>query len=373
MSIYIGGSCVGWGSTTPDTTVNEIRFVQSERHHPIDWNTVEMSLANKIKMIINIDSYGDGSNRGWHNELNLRSFTEEIIRELLRRANNSGINHSYLKKFCRLTFDNEANEIYSPASYCTYLDIFYSQVNGRFDVGAGNFGNDKKDYYLYLLDHRKSFEVLDIHLQNGFETLTKIDQNIGWYGRMAKQYGKRISCTEANDTNNNLWSDYGYRILTHQLEKLKEINGEDFCMVFIKLDRDRESYKKISFNYRGEINHNWNIFKRLIADNKPAQILQPIIIEEEDMILVTMKRGVKHPAVRWLQQIIEEDYRIENDYGVFDGDFGAATERQVKAYQKKIGVEETGVIRATDVIKLYEGSSDTALWFRRLEAHASYR
>jgi len=100
MSIFIGSSCVGYGNTTPDTTVNEIRFVQSERHHPIDWNTVEMSLANKIKMIINIDSYGDGHNRGWHSEANLRGFTEEILTTLIPKAyNNNGISLGKLKEF----------------------------------------------------------------------------------------------------------------------------------------------------------------------------------------------------------------------------------------------------------------------------------
>jgi len=377
MPIYMGGSCVGYGNTTLDTTVNEIRFVQSERHHPIDWNTVDMSLANRIKMIINIDSYGDGSNRGWHNEVNLRSFTEEIIRELLRRAYNSNISHSYLKKFCRLTFDNEANEIYSPASYCIYLDIFYSQVKGRFDVGAGNFGNDKKDYYLYLLDHRKSFEVLDIHLQNGFETLTKIDQNIGWYGRMAKQYGKRISCTEANDTNNNLWSDYGYRILTHQLEELKKIDGEDFCMVFIKLDKDKESYRKISFNYHGEINPNWSKFKRLINDNRPApipNIIEPIIISEDDdmkLKLLGLAYTKKGQQVKWLQDILLNDYKVPNPGGI-DGKLGSMTDKQIRDYQEEKELKVDGIVGEQTTMKLINESSDPRKWIINLQVYMAY-
>jgi len=353
MSIYIGGSCVGWGDTTPDTTVNEIRFVQSERHHPIDWLAVEMSLANKIKMIINIDSYGDGHNRGWHSEFNLRNFTEEIITELLRRSNNSGITHNQLRKFCRLTFDNEANEIYSPHSYGLYLDIFYNQVNGRFDVGAGNFGNNRTDYYEYILqNHRNSFEILDIHLQNGFETLTKIDQNIGWYGGMAKQYGKRISCTEANDTNNNLWSDYGYMILKHQLEKAREIGCEDFCMVFIKMDRESPNYRKISFNYHGDVNPHWNKFKRLIADNKPIPIPEPII-EEEDMKLINLKPGSKGGQVRWLQEILMIEYGYPNDYeNPFDGAYGNFTKEQVLQYQEDNGLNQDGIVGVNTTLDL---------------------
>ena len=373
MSIYIGGSCVGWGSTTPDTTVNEIRFVQSERHHPIDWNTVEMSLANKIKMIINIDSYGDGSDRGWHNELNLRSFTEEIIRELLRRANNSGINHSYLKKFCRLTFDNEADEIYAKEQYAHYLGIFYSQVNKRFDVGAGNFNGHRTDYHNYICKN-SPFEVIDIHLQKDFETKSKVDKNIYWYRDLAKRYGKRLSCTEANPTSNDIWTPGGFELLHHQLKRSIEIGCEDFCTVFIK-QPDEDKYANLSFILNnGKINPYWDKFKKIIKDNKPIQTIpEPIIEGDEDMILVTMKRGVIHPAVRWLQQILEKDYGVVNDYGKYDGDFGAATERQVIAYQKKIGLEQTGIIRATDVIKIIEDSSDSNLWYKRLTIYASYR
>jgi len=375
MSTFIGDACGGWSSTTPDTTVNEIRFVQSTRHDPISWNIVEMSLANRIKMIINVDSYGDGTNCGWHSEANLRTFTEAILNQLIHRAYMHGISYSQLKRFCRFTLDNEANEIYSPYSYGYYLDIFHSQVNGRFDIGAGNFGNNRKDYYEYICRvHQTSFNVLDIHMQAGWETKSKIRDNAKWYRELATKYGKRLSCTEANDTNNNIWTADGFDILHYQLKKAIEIGCEDFCMVFIKMDRDQPKYKKLSFIYRGQVNPYWETFKQMIKDNKPVpNIIEPIIMGDDDMILVTMKRGVKHPGVRWLQQILEEDYDVANDYGKYDGDFGAATERQVKAYQKKIGVEETGIIRATDVIKIYEESSEPAIWFKRLNVHASYQ
>ncbi|GAH82258.1 unnamed protein product, partial [marine sediment metagenome] len=198
MSIFIGGSCVIYGDTTPDTTVNEIRFVQDERP-PINWNAVDMSLTNKIKMIINLSSYGNGHNRGWHNEANLRTFTESVLTTLISKAyNNYGITLGKLKRFCRLTFDNEANEIYSPYEYGYYLDIFYSQVASRFDIGAGNFGNNRKDYYEYICRvHKTSFNILDIHMQNGWETKSKIAENAKWYRDLATKYVKCISCTEA--------------------------------------------------------------------------------------------------------------------------------------------------------------------------------
>lgn len=210
-------------------------------------------------------------------------------------------------------------------------------------------------------------------MQSGWETKSKIAENAKWYRELATKYGKRLSCTEANDTNNNIWTASGFDILHYQLVKIIEIGGEDFCIIFVKQPDDGKYANQSFIRNNGSESPYWNSFKKMIRDNKPKPIPEPIIIEEEDMKLVTMKRGVKDPSVRWLQQILEEDYGVENDYGKYDGDFGAATERQVKAYQKKIGIEETGIIRATDVIKIIEYSSDPNKWYKRLTIHASYR
>jgi len=341
--INIGASCVGWGDTTTDTTVNEIRFVQSIRHDPICWNIVEMSLANKIKMIINVDSYGDGTNRGWHSEANLRVFTEAIINQLMHRAYMHGISYSQLKRFCRLTLDNEANEIYSPYSYGYYLDIFHSQINGRFDIGAGNFGNNRKDYDEYICRvHQTSFNILVIHMQAGWETKSKIRDNAKWYRELATKYGKRLSCTEANPTTNDIWTADGFDLLHYQLKKAIEIGCEDFCMVFIKMDRDQPKYKKLSFIYRGQVNPYWETFKQIIKDNKPIEI-KPIIINEDDMKLekfyyknkVTYNRDTKKAGVKFIQTVVNVDP---------DGKWGAITDTAVRNYQENFDLDIDGIV-----------------------------
>ncbi|GAH25965.1 unnamed protein product, partial [marine sediment metagenome] len=239
--IFIGGSCVGYGNTTPETTVNEIRFViKTDIHSAHNWEWVDKSLASRTKMIINVESHTRGWDKGWESEANLRSFTESILTTLIAKAYNKyGITLGKLKRFCRTTFDNEANEIYSPYEYGYYLDIFYSQVGGRFDIGAGNFGNNRKDYYEYICRvHKTSFSVLDIHMQNGWETKSKIIDNAKWYRELATKYVKRLSCTEANDTENNIWTASGFDILHYQLVKAIEIGCEDFCTIFIKQPND---------------------------------------------------------------------------------------------------------------------------------------
>jgi len=290
MSIFIGGSCIGYGNTTPDTTVNEIRFViKTDIHSAHNWEWVDKSLASRTKMIINIESHTRGWSKGWESEANLRRFTEEILTTLIAKAyNNYGITLGKLKKFCRLTFDNEANEIYSPYEYGYYLDIFYSQVGGRFDIGAGNFGNNRKDYFEYICRvHKTSFNIIDIHNQNGWETKSKIAENAKWYRELATKYGKRISCTEANDTRNNIWTADGFGILHYQLVKAIEIGCEDFCTIFIKQPDDGKYANQSFIRNNGSKSPYWNSFKKMITDNKPKSIPEPIIERKDGMIIQT--------------------------------------------------------------------------------------
>ena len=244
-----------------------------------------------------------------------------------------------------------------------------------YPVIAGNdeFGNLD---WNYLLDNGK-FDVLGVHPLSSLGYPAQWNRLLDW-ATMATARGKKYIITEGGSWFKSYFSLEGFTVIKNMILKAKYHGYEAVCIV--ALDNNGATnpnlgFRKFNYSYSNnpEVSSYWQDFINLVNREGKKYQSEIIIIGDEDMILITMKRGVKHPAVRWLQQIIEEDYCIENDYGIFDGDFGAATERQVKAYQKKIGVEETGIIRATDVIKLYEGSSDTALWFRRLEAHASYR
>ncbi|MBA7519134.1 hypothetical protein ES705_11209 [subsurface metagenome] len=377
MSIFIGSSCCGYGNTVSDCTVNEIRFViKTDIHSAHNWEWVDRSLASRTKMIINIESHTRGWNKGWESEANLRSFTEEILTTLIAKAyNNYGITLGKLKRFCRLTFDNEANEIYSPYEYGYYLDIFYSQVAGRFDIGAGNFGNNRKDYFEYICRvHKTSFSILDIHMQNGWETKSKIAENAKWYRELATKYVKRISCTEANDTRNNIWTASGFGILHYQLVKAIEIGAEDFCMIFIK-QPDDGSYANQSFiRNNGSKSPYWDSFKKMIGDNKPVPIIiEPIIISEEDMELKLL--GLNHTRkgqqVKWLQDILLNDYKVPNSGGI-DGKLGEMTDKQIRDYQEEKELKIDGIVGENTTMKLINESSDPKKWMRNLIIYMSY-
>ncbi|MBA7557410.1 hypothetical protein ES705_50165 [subsurface metagenome] len=183
----------------------------------------------------------------------------------------------------------------------------------------------------------------------------------------------------------NFYCTYEGHAINKDIIKISKQNGYWASNIVLIDNNSKSKYKRLGYRrYDNEyikpvsepmMNENISYFQDFMnfikSEGQKIPVPEPVI-EEEDMILITMKRGVKHPAVRWLQQILEEDYDVVNDYGKYDGDFGAATERQVKAYQKKIGAEETGIIRATDLIKIYEESSEPAIWYRRLNVHTSY-
>ena len=351
--IYIGGSCVGFGSTTPDTTVNEIRFVRDDRHDPIAWNTVDMSIANNIKMLLTVDSYLT-SGRGWGSDEVLANFTQECIDKYKSKTNRKSL----------WILDNEADEIYPLSVYIHYLDVFQRVVrrNG-FEVGAGNF-QFRKDYYYGLVFRKDLYDVMGIHLQNGFETASKIETNGNWYKHLKDTYELRMTCTEAVPTGWNL-NDH-YPLVIKQLQKSIDIGLEDFCVIFIKGGKPEQldKYRQLTFTEHPVI---WSNFKRVITDNTPI----PIIIEDDDMKLDVLKVGSKGNQVKWLQKILDIEYGFENE-GEWDGIFGSMTEAQVKEYQTNMELAVDGIVGKNTMTKLINEATVSSHWYNQLVIFMAY-
>lgn len=343
--IYIGGTCCGWFSTNTDTTVNEIRLLMTDRHSPLDWQLIDMSLDNRIKMIINFDSYNNGYDRGWGSDDNLRNHIENNINKIYSHASSRGISKTELKKLMRVTLDNEADEIYSKEQYAHYGQVFINQIAGRFDCGLGNFNGLREDYYLHICSNVPGFSHLDFHLQKDFETKAQIDDNIGRFKEIATIFGKKISITEACPTSWNIWNG-NYSLLHYQLVKSIGIGAEDFCC-FIQMDRNAPGSKQMCFIYNGQINPNWNSWKQIIKDNKPAEV-------EEDMQLDKYyKLGSRGIGVRFIQKVLNED--IEPDPTlVVDGIWGSKTAEIVKEYQEKYGLKVDGIVGSQTMKSMIE-------------------
>ena len=329
MSIPIGGSCVGWGSTTPDTTVNEIRFVRDNRHDPIAWNTVDMSIVHNIKMLLTVDSYL-ATGRGWGSDEALKNFTQECIDKYKSKTNRKSL----------WILDNEADEIYPLSVYVHYLDVFQRVVrrNG-FEVGAGNF-QFRKDYIYGLVFRKDLYDVMCVHMQNGFETASKIETNGNWYKQLKDTYGLRMTCTEAIPTTWNLGDHYP--LVIKQLIKAIDIGCEDFCVIFIHGENPAmlKKYKQLTFTQYPD---KWTDFKRIIKDNKPIEIPERII---DGMIIKTIgnndtdiKSGY---SIELLNQLLIHQGFLEEAEVTKMFTFTQLTYEAVKEWQTALGITVDG-------------------------------
>ena len=250
--------------------------------------------------------------------------------------------------------DNEADEIYSIESYLHYLDIFQTIVrrNG-FEVGAGNF-QFRKDYIMGLVFHKDLYDIMGIHMQNGFEDAGKIETNGNWYKQLKNTYKLRMTCTEAIPTGWNL--NEHYPLVIKQLLKAIDIGCEDLCVIFIHGGKPEmlEKYRQLTFTLHPAI---WTDFKRIIKDNKPT------IKKEEDMILDNLyykdrpeEKYVRDPEKRGIK-FLRACFKL-SDSNLFD----AALDSEIRLYQAnkgfvvdgKVGPETLGgLILEADYQKYY--------------------
>ena len=79
-----------------------------------------------------------------------------------------------------------------------------------------------------------------------------------------------------------------------------------------------------------------------MPENGPNQPAEPADGSTASPTLETLRRGAKGDSVRYLQTLLSERGYDLGKYGV-DGDFGSATEKAVKAFQKAAGLQQDGV------------------------------
>jgi len=259
----------------------------------------------------------------------------------------------------------------------------YAVANGRYYVGANNeeFGlGAARNLYPYLFENAE-FDYFDIHIQStminsetwrvNFETVRHwLSTSRAW----ANTYGKKLSCTEAN------WSKIkeatGHKDLMQERELARQYGCEDFNIVFI--NGKMSKYEWLSYLTNGVdntakyddkgnlISSNWNDLRQKMLDEKET-IPEP---EEDDcMKLENLKIGSKGNQVKWLQEILEQEYGYENPGG-YDGAFGTLTDTQVKAYQTDMDIEVDGIVGKATTFELIEKAGEhfkPDYWMTKLE------
>jgi peptidoglycan hydrolase-like protein with peptidoglycan-binding domain len=79
----------------------------------------------------------------------------------------------------------------------------------------------------------------------------------------------------------------------------------------------------------------------------------------------------KGQQVKWLQDILLNDYQVPNPGGI-DGKLGTLTDKQIRDYQEEKEIKVDGIVGEQTTMKLVNESSDPKKWFRNLQIYMAY-
>lgn len=283
---------------------------------------------------------------------------------------------------CRFSLVNEPMKWFTREDYAYYINLAYPVIkNHGFLCGAGNeefvMSSAHGNMYQYVLDNAL-FDILDIHIQGSCDTQEHIDKYTQEVKSWINYWHKPVDCTEA--FYGDITTSKGYDLLLAQLAMSKELNCENFAMVFTNLDTSRfpvlsnpvvkNKWFELCFNIDGKLHSPYyNNWLEVIEANKP----NPNIIEIEefnDMKLTVLKPGSKGNQVLFLQEILETEYGFENP--LLDGVYGSLTLQQVKAYQTANNLTVDGIVGKFTMVDLISKSEKPNYWMNKLEIYIAY-
>ena len=272
MSIKMGAS----GALFKDRFTLDCHVVET-RQYPYRvsdcWGVTQKALKGSIYLIFNIcwESGYNPTDEQWRHRV------EDVVQKLISYGGN--------KKNCRITIINEPMKYIPREKYAHLINIAYSQIRGRFLVGAGNeeflLAQAKGNMYEYILNH-SNFDVLDIHIQGSCLTEANCNHWCAVARSWANKYNKILDCTEANYS--DVAKESGYKTLLMQLSYAEQIGCMCFPMVFIGLSNESK-YEWLSFIYNGKVRSSyWENYKKLMKEKAPIEI--PIIERSKDGMII---------------------------------------------------------------------------------------
>lgn len=323
--IRIGSSCALNRNMAIGKVVETRSFIGSSSKC---WEVADYCIANKIYLIFtpcinrNDMSGHDPTEAEW------RQIIENTCQMLQVRGGN--------KNNCRLSIINEPMKYISKERYAQLINIAYSQVAGRFLVGAGNeeflTAQAKGNMYQYILVNCQ-FDILDIHVQGSCDTADKTEF---WCNTARSWTTKPIDCTEAFYA--DIATSKGWELLKAQQYHTERIGCENFCMVFTNLDRsmfpwDTSSWDKLCFKINGILRSNYWAQWKILTDNKAPVPNIKEVFEMYGIEINYVKPGCHNEECRAVQQImLDEGYDL-SPYGA-DSWYGTVTEDAIRKWQE---------------------------------------
>jgi hypothetical protein len=354
--MLIGGSVGGrYSRPIAGITAYENRILQNDEHSYF-WQDSAYCIDNNIYLIVNIDSYLTNS-RWYPTNLELRNF---VIETKVRLKEFGATKYN-----CRFTVDNEADEYADFDYYMNMIRVIHDALNFDFYLGAGNFRTQSWEWYEHLAQQYIGgyYEILDIHMQDGLNEATDISMFVQWIDYIKNAYKiKRVAVTEGNNFY-NVNTLHGHNMLKCQINYADYIGAEMFCFPYVNWDSNmHESHEGMAYCINGNpVSDYWQDMLNFIASKKP-------IFEEYDdmkLELLGLNYTKEGQQVKWLQDILLNDYKVPNPYGI-DGKLGKATDQQIRDYQEEYNLKIDGIVGEQTTMKLINESSDPKKWYRNL-------
>jgi hypothetical protein len=337
------------------------------------WDVVDKAIKNKQYLIFNICTNRNDNSGHIPTDTEWKLMVDNTCRELLARGGN--------RLNSRITIINEPMKYISISRYAQLINLAYPIAHRYgFLMGAGNeqytMAMSKGNMYSYILQNCQ-FDILDIHLQGDCEEDDKCRDIANVFKRWADTYNKPIDCTECFYS--DIATSKGWNILKFQIGHAERIGCSNVCNVFNNLDRSQfpwntSSWDKLCFNINGHQRSGYyGQYLDLVNSKAPIPNIK-IPIGDDDMKLKLLKVGSKGNQVRWLQEILQEEYEFENEGG-YDGIYGSKTLDQVKAYQTANGLVPDGVIgklTTFDLITKAVNHFTPDYWMKKLQVYMAY-
>ncbi len=315
----IGGSVGGrFSRPIEGITCYENRLLQNNEHK-YALTDAKFCLTNNIYLIVNIDSYLTGS-RWYPPNQELRDFVIWAKNELKKLGAN--------KYNTRFTADNESDEYCDFEYYMNYVRVIHDALGRDFDLGAGNFRTQSKEWYEHLAEQYIGghYEVFDFHMQDGLDEVTDIDIYIRWIEYIKNKYGiKRLAVTEGNNFY-NVTTLHGHNLLKAQINYAEYAGCEDFCFPYVNwMNNGEEKDLNMAYNWNFHpVSPFWEDMKNLIANKKPNQR------SVDGMILPSTKLYSKG----YLAELVEELLTVLNyNITAIDGYFDSNDVAELKKFQ----------------------------------------
>ena len=250
--------------------------------------------------------------------------------------------------------------------YCHFANVMHQILSGSYDLYIGSDEVSYEAWYNHVCSSC-NYDGVAFHLQNCALDVSSTDDSINFINALAQRYQLKTLCSEGNYLDPS--KEYAWNMIKYHIKRCRDIGATDYCVIFLEL-KNADKYRWLSFKYNNVVRSQFYddyINLCLAEKNKPIEK----DIEDMKLTLLGLDFTKEGQQVKWLQDILLNDYGVPNPYGI-DGKLGKATDKQIRDYQEEYGLKIDGIVGEQTTMKLINESSDPKMWMRNLQIYMAY-